>query len=165
MKVYNETCEPYFTRVCVGYGVRPVQLEWCTFRHVCVYRVQQVQPEPCTCRRECMCTCVHGVWHVRIEWCIFRAEVCVRMLAQCSACVIRVVYLLCVACAVYPLHASGVERAPRTCMCTVFGMGRLSDATIVREYACVGVHPVRERVQCSAWAAWAMHLLCVGAWT
>ena len=92
-----------------------------------------------------MCMCVYGVRHVRTEWCIFRAEVCVRMLAQYSVCAVRAVYLLCVACAVYPLHASGVERVPRTCMWTVFGMGRLSDAPIVRKCACVDVHPTRER--------------------
>ena len=58
--------------------------------------------------------------------------VCVCMLAQCSACAVRAVYLFCVACTVYPLHVSCVERAPRTYMCTVFGMGRLSDEPIVR---------------------------------
>ena len=106
--------------------------------------------------------CVNGVRHVRTEWCTFRAEVCVRMLAQCSTCTVRAVYLVRVLCAVYPLHASGVERAPRTCMCTVFNMGLLSDVRIVRECACVGVHLVRERVQCLVWV---MHLLGVGAWT
>ena len=81
-----------------------------------------MQPKPCTHRREYVCMCVYGVRHVRTEWCTFRAEVCGRMLAQRSACAVRVVYLLCIACAVYPLHASGLERAPRTCICTVFGM-------------------------------------------
>ena len=39
------------------------------------------------------------------------------------------------------------------CMCTVFGVGRLSDALIARECACVDVDPVREHVQCLAWVA------------
>ena len=60
---------------------------------------------------------------------------------------------MCVACAVYPLYASGVERVPRTCLCTVFGMSLPSDAPIVRECACVDVHLVPERLQCFAWAA------------
>ena len=112
-----------------------------------------MQPESCVHRREYVYVCVCGVRHVRTEWCTFRAEVCVRMLAQCSTYTVRVVCLLCVAFAVYPLHASGVERAPRTCMCTVFDMGLQSDAPIVRECACVDVHPVRERAQVLAWAA------------
>ena len=140
VKVYNKTCEPYFRWVCVRYGVRHVQPEWCTFGrvcvYVCVYGGRQVKPVPCICRREYVCM------RVRAEGCTFRAEVCVRVLAQCSACAVRAVYLLCVACAVYPLHASGVERAPRTCICTVFGMGCLSDAPIVREC-------VRERAPCT----------------
>ena len=74
----------------------------------------------------------------------FRAEVCVPVLAQCSAFAVSVVHLLCIACMVHLVHASDVERAPRTCMCTVFSMGRLSDASIVRECACVGVHHVSE---------------------
>ena len=62
-------------------------------------------------------------------------------------------HLVCVTCAVYPLHVSGVEREPRTCMFTVFGMGLLRDAPIVRECACVDVYLVRECVPCLAWAA------------
>ena len=112
-----------------------------------------MHPEPFTRRREYACMCVYGVRHIRTEWFTFRAEVCVRILARCSACAVRAVYLMCVACAVYPLLASCVECAPRTCMCTVFGMGRLSDAPMVREWACVDVQPVREHVQCSVWAA------------
>ena len=93
--------------------------------------------------------CVYGVRHLRTEWCTFRAEVFVRVLAQCSACAVRATHLLCAARAVHSLYVSGVERAPRTCMCTVFDMGRLSDASVVRECACVGVHPVRERAHCT----------------
>ena len=81
-----------------------------------------MQPEPCTHCHEYVCMCVCGVRHERTE-CTFRAEVGVRVLAQCSACAARAMYLLCVACAVHPLHTSGVERAPLTHMCTVFGMG------------------------------------------
>ena len=157
MKVYNHTYEPNRTRVCVRYGVRHVQPEWNIFGCVCVYvgvcGGRQVQPEPCTRRCDYVRMSVYGVRHVQTEWCTFHAELCVRMLAQCSACAVRAVCLLCVACAVYLLHASGVGRAPRTCTCTVFGMGNLSDEPIVRGCACVGVHPVRELVQCLAWAA------------
>ena len=158
VKVYNGTYEPYFARVCVRYGVRHVQPKWCTLRrvcvNVCVYGGRQVQPEPCTNRRrEYVCICAYGVRHVQTEWCTFRAEVCPCMLAQCSMYAVRAVYLLRVLCAVYPLHASGVERTPRTCMCTMFGMGFPSDAPIVHECACVDVYPVRQRAQCLAWAA------------
>ena len=97
-----------------------------------------------------ICMCVDGARHVRIEWCNFRAEVCVLVLAQCSQYIVRVVYPLCVACVVRSLYASGVERAPRACLCSVFGMGRLSNAPIARECTCKGVHPVRARVQCLA---------------
>ena len=158
-KGYNGIREPYFTQVCVWCGLRYVQSKWCTFGHVCVYMClyggRQVQSEPCTHRREYVCMCMHGVRHVRTEWCTFRAEVCVRMLAQCSACAVRVVYLLCVACAVYPLHASGVERVLCTCVRTWYSVrhGLLSDAPIVRECACVDVHLGREHIQCLVWAA------------
>ena len=112
-----------------------------------------MQPEPCTRRREYVCMCVYGARHVRTEWCTFRAEVCVRVLAQCSTCTVKVVYLLYVACVVHQLHAGGVERASHAYLCSVFGMGRLSDAPVARECACMGMYPVGERVQCSAWAA------------
>ena len=78
---------------------------------------------------------MYGVRHVRSKWCTFRAEAYVRMLAQCSVCAVKAVYLLGIACTLNPLHASGVERAPRTHMYTVFGMGHLSDVSILRERA------------------------------
>ena len=106
-----------------------------------------MQPKSCFHCREYVCMCVYGVRHVQIEWCTFRAEVCVRMLEQCSACAVRVVYLVCIACAVYTLHVNGVERVPRTCICTAFGMGLLSNTPTVRECTCGDVQPVRECVQ------------------
>ena len=109
-----------------------------------------MQPEPCTRRREYMCMCIYGVRHVQTEWCTFRAEVYVHILAQCLACAVRALYLLCIVCAVYPLHASGVERVPCAPYVYVyrFGMDRLSDARIVHECVRACVHPVCERVQC-----------------
>ena len=83
----------------------------------------------------------------------YRAEVHVRVLAQCLACAIGAVHLVCAACAEYLLHVSGVERAHRTCTCKMFGMGRLSGAPIACECACVGMHLVRVHVQGSAWVA------------
>ena len=44
-------------------------------------------------------------------------------------------------------------------------MGSLSNSFIERELVCLDVHTVRVRVQCSAWAAYAMHLLYVGTCT
>ena len=51
------------------------------------------------------------------------------------------------------------------CTCTVFGIDSLCDVPIVREPVCLDAHTIRVRVECSALAAWAMHLLYVGAWT
>ena len=73
-----------------------------------------MQSEPRTHRRKYVCMCVYGIWYVRAESFTFRAEVYVRVLAQCLACAVKAVYLLCVACTVHSLHAGGVERAPRT---------------------------------------------------
>ena len=157
VRVYTEPCEPHFTLLCVRYGVWYVRPKRRTFVrvcvYVCVYGGRHEQPERCTHCRKYVCMYVYGVWHIRTEWCTFRAELCVRGLAQCSACAVRTVHLFYAACTVHPLHVSGVEHAPRTCIYTVFGMSRLSDAPIVRKYSYVSVHPVRERVQCSAWVA------------
>ena len=79
------------------------------------------------------------------------------------------------------MYARVLGRAHYTCTCTVFGMGSLNDALIVRKPVCLGVHTVcvrtvlgvggmsdapitrkpaclivytvRVRAQCLAWAA------------
>ena len=69
---------------------------------------------------------------------------------MCSPSVVPIVVSTCMrACTALGMYGpSGVLVAH-----TVFGMGSVNDVPIVRKPACLGVHTVRVRVQCLAWAA------------
>ena len=49
------------------------------------------------------------------------------------------------------------------CAYTVFSMGSLGDAPIVRRPACLGSHAVFVHVQCMAWTVWAAYVVCMSA--